>query len=76
MSNAYPKERKAGEYVWLWVALVLSVLVYVPLFLENLGILAVDKYQWWKVTVRYRGKVVNEDQIRKKPAKSSISIIA
>lgn len=42
------KEGIAGEYVWLWLALFGSIVLYVPLFLWYLGVIAPDPNYWYK----------------------------
>ena len=44
--------------MWLWLALFLSFLVYVPLFLWSEGFLAVDAVSWWRFHITYRHKLV------------------
>ncbi|KAH9048658.1 hypothetical protein EDB83DRAFT_2632661 [Lactarius deliciosus] len=44
----YNGERLAGEYVWLWIALFASVVMYVPLHFWMKGHLSVDGEKWYK----------------------------
>jgi hypothetical protein len=67
----YNPERYAGEYVWMWTALFVSVITYVPLSFVALGILRVSPNCWWKFEVRGRRDVRVEGQKRR-----SISMIA
>ncbi|KZT38160.1 hypothetical protein SISSUDRAFT_1062185 [Sistotremastrum suecicum HHB10207 ss-3] len=38
-----------GEYVWLWIAALVSILLYVPLFFVIRGNLDIDEDRWWKL---------------------------
>ncbi|VDB95137.1 unnamed protein product [Peniophora sp. CBMAI 1063] len=58
ISARYAGERLGGEYIWLWIALFTSFLVYVPLFLWSEGYLAVDAISWWRFHLTYRHKLV------------------
>jgi len=44
----YNGERLAGEYIWLWVALLTSGVTYFPLHLWMKGRLSVDDEKWYK----------------------------
>ncbi|KAH9002018.1 hypothetical protein EDB86DRAFT_3074362 [Lactarius hatsudake] len=45
----YGAERLAGEYIWLWIALSASVVVYIPLyFWMNGHRLSIDPEKWYK----------------------------
>jgi len=48
ISPRYPGERLGGEYVWLWVALFCSALLYIPLYFWTEGRLSVDDEKWYK----------------------------
>jgi hypothetical protein len=41
-------ERLAGEYVWLWIALFASVIMYIPLYFWTKGRLSIDPKKWYK----------------------------
>lgn len=49
-------QRLAGEYVWLWLTLLVSICVYVPMFLWIAGHLVVYRTPWWKFSIRLRAK--------------------
>ncbi|KAH9176403.1 hypothetical protein EDB89DRAFT_1846396 [Lactarius sanguifluus] len=44
----YGAERLAGEYIWLWIALFASVIMYIPLYFWMKGRLSVDPEKWYK----------------------------
>ncbi|KAH8977960.1 hypothetical protein EDB92DRAFT_1805358 [Lactarius akahatsu] len=44
----YNGERLAGEYVWMWIALFASVVMYVPVHFWMKGHLSVDGEKWYK----------------------------
>jgi len=69
--SRYNKERYAGEYVWMWIALSVSALTYIPLSFVALGILRVSQTHWWKFELHGRGEAQVEGQKRR-----SISMIA
>lgn len=52
----YDRERIGGEYAWIWAALIISVISYVPLSLITLGILRVSPTQWWRWKFEFRGR--------------------
>jgi hypothetical protein len=45
-------ERIFGEYLWLWLTLLVSFLTYVPLYFCSRGNIIVSDDVWWKFTVR------------------------
>ena len=47
ISPRFNGERLAGEYLWLWVALVASVVMYIPLYLWAKGRLSIGD-RWYK----------------------------
>lgn len=57
ISERYAGERVAGEYVWLWLALFSSFLVYIPLFLWSEGYLRINVVCWWRFHFSYRRKL-------------------
>jgi len=68
--SRYNAERYAGEYVWMWTALAVSVITYVPLSFVALGIrLGLNENHWWRFTLHRQGSA--EGQTRR-----SISMIA
>jgi len=48
VSPEFPGERLGGEYIWLWVALFASAIMYVPLYYWTEGRLSVDPDKWYK----------------------------
>ncbi|KAI9463567.1 hypothetical protein BJY52DRAFT_921209 [Lactarius psammicola] len=44
----YKLERLAGEYIWMWIALFASVIMYIPLYFWTKGRLSVDPDKWYK----------------------------
>ncbi|KAH8992971.1 hypothetical protein EDB92DRAFT_519363 [Lactarius akahatsu] len=42
------KERLAGQYVWIWIALFASVAMYIPVYFWMKGHLSVDGDKWYK----------------------------
>ncbi|KAH9978624.1 hypothetical protein BGW80DRAFT_1165386 [Lactifluus volemus] len=51
ISSHYTSERLGGEYVWLWVTLFSSVILYVPLYFWAEGRLSVDKEKWYQFRI-------------------------
>jgi hypothetical protein len=46
ISSHYFAERLAGEYLWLWIALI-SAILYIPLYFWAEGRLSVDREKWY-----------------------------
>jgi len=44
----YKGERIAGEYIWLWMALFASMIMYIPLYFWMKGHLSTDPEKWYK----------------------------
>ncbi|KAF8261258.1 hypothetical protein EI94DRAFT_1746329 [Lactarius quietus] len=44
----YNGERLAGEYLWMWIALFASVVMYILVHLWMKGLLSVDDEKWYK----------------------------
>ncbi|KAA1473969.1 hypothetical protein DENSPDRAFT_780811 [Dentipellis sp. KUC8613] len=47
-------ERIFGEYLWLWITLGTSIVVYIPLFLWSQGVISVDENRWWRFRMHPR----------------------
>lgn len=56
VGSNYLPERLAGEYVWLWTTLFVSLLAYLPLFFWARGDISPDGERWWGVNFHGRGK--------------------
>lgn len=63
--SRYNAERYAGEYAWMWIALSISVITYVPLFLVARGTLRVNPNHWWKFKLYGQGDARLEGQRRR-----------
>ena len=70
IGGKYKSQRLAGEYVWLWAALITAVLVYVPLFLWNFGWIDIDKNSWWRI------RLPGSENARERPALPSLALLA
>ncbi|KAJ7188924.1 hypothetical protein C8R46DRAFT_878372 [Mycena filopes] len=46
--------RLAGEYIWFWITLAVSILVYITLFLWARGNLTISDTVWWRFSVHRR----------------------
>jgi hypothetical protein len=44
----YKGERLAGTYVWMWISLFTSIIMYIPLYLWAEGRFSVDRQKWYK----------------------------
>lgn len=44
--------KAALEYIWLWVTLAVSLLIYIPLYLWMRGNLVIDEDAWWKSSLK------------------------
>jgi len=69
--SRYNAERFAGEYVWMWIALAISVITYVPLSFMAQGVLRVHHNHWWKFEFHRPDGLQGEGQVRR-----SIGMIA
>ena len=58
ISSRYANERIGGEYLWLWLALLISIILYVPLFFWTQGNLSVDPERWWRFRIHPRPGVL------------------
>jgi len=68
--SRYTAERYTGEYVWMWIALGVSAVTYIPLAFVAQGIgLRVNGNRW------YRFELYRRDDIRAEDQKKSISMI-
>jgi len=47
----YLQFRIWGEYVWFWITLVFSFMVYIPLFFWSRGNITFDEYSWWRFSI-------------------------
>jgi len=45
----YNAERIAGEYIWLWVTLLMAIFTYIPLFFWARGMISISPEHWWKI---------------------------
>ena len=48
VNAAYLEWRLLGEYLWMWLALFLSCLIYIPLYLWMRGYIISDPSSLWK----------------------------
>ncbi|KAI0058572.1 hypothetical protein BV25DRAFT_1786561, partial [Artomyces pyxidatus] len=51
VGERYGTERIAGEYLWLWIALFSSVIMYIPLYFWSQGYLSLAEGSWWRFRV-------------------------
>ena len=48
----YVQWRLWGEYVWIWTALLFSLITYIPLYLWMRGNLVLGEEKWWRCSFR------------------------
>ena len=48
ISPKYSGIRLGGEYIWLWIALFASAILYIPLYFWTEGRLSVDEERWYR----------------------------
>jgi len=58
--------KMAAEYLWMWVTLGVSILVYVPLYLWMRGNLIIDEDVWWRVRFDFGTDVDQEIRARRR----------
>jgi len=66
IGDRYGTERIVGEYMWLWISLFSSFLVYVPLYFWSTGNLSVDIHKWWKFRIHRQVHVQDCDGRRRR----------
>jgi len=65
VASKYMGERIAGEYLWLWLTLFTSVIIYIPLFLWSRGNLVFESH-WTRPRLRwFSAQSVHMDRQRK-----------
>jgi len=57
----YNKERIAGEYVWFWLTLFISIILYLPLFLLHLSIIEPGT-AWYSPSIPEQSEALEEDE--------------
>jgi hypothetical protein len=50
LGQGFKAERLAGEYIWFWLALFISIILYLPLYLFHLGFIEPGD-RWYQPTV-------------------------
>ncbi|KAI9435760.1 hypothetical protein H4582DRAFT_1780533, partial [Lactarius indigo] len=53
ISPEYGSERLAGEYLWLWIALFTSFVMYIPVYFWMKGRLSIDPEKWYNYPLAY-----------------------
>jgi len=66
ISSRYSGERIGGEYIWLWITLITSIILYVPLFFWSQGNLSVDPEIWWRFRIHRRPDVLDFEGRRRR----------
>jgi hypothetical protein len=56
--------RLGGEYIWLYIALLASAMLYIPLYFWAEGRLSVDEVSWYKFHISGPGRRVGYAQRR------------
>ncbi|KAF8160646.1 hypothetical protein B0H34DRAFT_838433 [Crassisporium funariophilum] len=56
ISEDYLHWRIWGEYVWFWITLAFSIVMYTPLYLWSRGNILIDERAWWKFTLQHADK--------------------
>jgi hypothetical protein len=57
VSQNYMTWRILGEYLWFWITLGFSFLVYIPLYLWIRGNIVIHDPQWWKFHFQHSNKL-------------------
>ncbi|KAI0305707.1 hypothetical protein B0F90DRAFT_1624778 [Multifurca ochricompacta] len=60
----FKSERLAGEYIWLWIALFASLIMYIPLYFWAEGRLSVDDKKWYMIRLYKSDEAVEYSQRR------------
>ncbi|KAJ7282868.1 hypothetical protein C8J57DRAFT_53677 [Mycena rebaudengoi] len=65
--------RIAGEYVWFWITLFVSILAYIPLFFWARGNITVSETSWWRFSVH---PALATDELDRRRRRNSYTMIA
>lgn len=82
ISSDFPVVRIAGDYAWLWLTLIVSILVYLLLFLWSMRLIVPDDEHCWKLKLQIRAKSAFkqdglESEIQmKRPLAPSMALLA
>ncbi|KIM92305.1 hypothetical protein PILCRDRAFT_118109 [Piloderma croceum F 1598] len=60
IGNRHRVEQFTGQYMWIWIAMFVSFLTYVPLFFWARGNITVSPMHWWKFMVRRDNNLVQD----------------
>lgn len=52
INKQYTSIRLWAKYIWLWLALFVSIGFYIPLSLWAIGNLTIDPNSWWKFSIQ------------------------
>ncbi|KAJ7045895.1 hypothetical protein C8F04DRAFT_1227946 [Mycena alexandri] len=66
--------RLAGEYVWFWITLAVSVITYLTLFLWARGNITISDTAWWRFSVHRSS--ANADPADRRRRQTSYAMIA
>ncbi|KAF5320691.1 hypothetical protein D9619_001330 [Psilocybe cf. subviscida] len=55
ISEGYLQWRIWGEYIWFWITLIVSTVIYVPLYFWSRGNIQIDDRAWWKFSFQRAG---------------------
>lgn len=55
-----------GEYIWMWLALALCTLMYIPIYFWNRGNLVPHEHTWWRFHIRSAKRSQIDCELRRK----------
>jgi hypothetical protein len=75
IGDRYKTEQFLGQYVWLWITMIVSFLTYTPLFFWARGIITVSSSHWWKFQVHKKPVLVIDPDGMKRRSIAMISFV-
>ncbi|KAJ7188935.1 hypothetical protein C8R46DRAFT_877398 [Mycena filopes] len=76
IGQQYLGYRLAGEYIWFWITLAVSILVYITLFLWARGNIQISDTAWWRFSVHRRSSSAKMDAAERARRRRSYAMIA
>lgn len=72
-------DKIGGEYVWLWLTIIVSFMVYIPIYLRRLGYLKVGNWKRDSMQSDEKGGFTRQPKLlvkQQKPAAASLALLA
>jgi len=72
-------DKIGGEYIWLWLTIIVSFMVYIPIYLRRLGYLNVGNRKRDLMPLEEKGDYTRQPKLlikQQKPAAASLALLA